>query len=168
MIRHKDGLASVIMGNHGLRARHDAAQHRDLALVHRPPAPRGDHVPIDIDDLPHLLRYQRRQQGRVGPDTLKLPKKLAQGCALIAPAKPRLERMLVGIKRAEAVDTPQGGKKQRLKAAQKRLLAVMQQGKVLGRMRRLIGLYRLRELRHHRVKGMLLVEPMGQHMHADE
>ena len=34
MIRHKDGLASVIMGNHGLRARHDAAQHGDLALVH--------------------------------------------------------------------------------------------------------------------------------------
>jgi hypothetical protein len=46
--------------------------------------------------------------------------------------------MLLGIKRAEAVDTPQGGKKQGLKAAQKRLLAVMQQGKVIARMRLLI------------------------------
>ena len=74
----------------------------------------------------------------------------------------------MGIKRAEAVDTPQGGKKQGLKAAQKRLLAVMQQGKVIARMRLLIGLYRLRELSHHRVKGMLLVEPMGKQMHADK
>jgi len=75
--------------------------------------------------------------------------------------------MLVGIKRAEAVDTPQGGKKQRLKAAHKRLLAVMHQGTVSARMRLLLGLYRLRELSHNRVKGMLLVEPMGNHMHAD-
>ena len=74
----------------------------------------------------------------------------------------------MGIKRAEAVDTPQGGKKQGLKAAQKRLLAVMQQGKVIARMRLLIGLYRLRELSHHRGEGMLLVEPMGQQMHTDE
>jgi hypothetical protein len=44
----------------------------------------------------------------------------------------------------------------------------MQQGKVVTRMRRLLGLYRLCELRHHRVKGMLLVEPMGKYMHADE
>ena len=73
----------------------------------------------------------------------------------------------MGLKRAEAVDTPQGGKKQGLQAAQKRLLAVMQQGKVIARMRLLLGLYRLRELRHHRVKGLLLVEPMGNHMHTD-
>ena len=73
----------------------------------------------------------------------------------------------MGIKRAEAVDTPQGGKKQGLKAAQQRLLAVMQQGKVIARMRLLLGMDRLRELSHHRVKGMLLVEPMGKQMHAD-
>ena len=76
--------------------------------------------------------------------------------------------MLVGIKLAEAVNTPQGGKKQRLKAAHKRLRTMMQQGKVVARMRLLIGLYRLRELSHNRVKGLLLVEPMGKHMHADE
>ena len=75
--------------------------------------------------------------------------------------------MLVGINRAEAVDPPQGGKKQGLKAAQKRLLAVMQQGKVIARMCLLLGLDRLRELSHHRVKGRLLVEPMGTHMHTD-
>ena len=66
------------MGNHGLRARHDAAQHGDLALVHGPPAPIGDHVPIDIDDLARLCRYQRRHQGLGGADALKLPQKLAQ------------------------------------------------------------------------------------------
>jgi len=44
----------------------------------------------------------------------------------------------------------------------------MQQGKVVARMRLLLGLYRLRELSHNRVKGLLLVEPMGQHMPADE
>ena len=42
----------------------------------------------------------------------------------------------------------------------------MQQGKVVVRMRRLIGLYRLLELGHHRAKGSLLVEPMGKQMHA--
>ena len=32
IIGHKEGLAGVIMGNHGLPARHDAAQHGDLPL----------------------------------------------------------------------------------------------------------------------------------------
>ena len=76
--------------------------------------------------------------------------------------------MLAGIEPREPVDTQQGGKKQRLKAAQKRLFAVMHQGKVIARMRLLLGLYRLCKLSYNRVKGMLLVEPMGQHMHADE
>lgn len=74
----------------------------------------------------------------------------------------------MGSTRTEAVDTPQGGKKQGLKAAHTRLLAVMQQGKVIARMRLLLGLYRLRALSHHRVKGLLWVEPMGKHMHTDE
>jgi len=73
----------------------------------------------------------------------------------------------VGIKRAEAVDTQHGGKKQRLKAAHKHLLAVMHQGTVIVRMRLLLGRYRLRELRYNRLKGMRLVEPMGKPMHAD-
>jgi hypothetical protein len=75
--------------------------------------------------------------------------------------------MLVGIKRAEAVDTPQGGKQPGLQAAPKRLLAVMQPGTGIARMRLLIGLSRLRELRHHRGEGRRLVEPMGQHLHTD-
>jgi len=74
--------------------------------------------------------------------------------------------MLVGIKLAEAVNPEQGGKKQRLKAAHKRLLAVMQQGKVIAWMRLLLSLYRLCELSHNRRKGLLLVEPMGKDMHA--
>src|SRR5215470_6420651 len=49
----------------------------------------------------------------------------------------------------------------------KRRLAVMQQGKVIFRMRLLIGLDRLRQLGHHRAKGIVLVEPMGKQMHPD-
>jgi hypothetical protein len=81
-------------------------------------------------------------------------------------SKQRGERMLVGSEPGEAVDTQQGRKKQRLPAAHKRLLAVMHQGKVVVRMRGLLGLYRLLELGHHWAKGMLLVEPMGKQMHA--
>ena len=156
------------MGNHGLRARHDAAQHGDLALVHGQPAPIGDHVPIDIDDWARLGRYQRGQQDLGGTHTFKLSQKLTQRRAVIAPAKERCERMLMGIERAEAVDATQRRKKQRLKAAQKRRLAVMQQGKVIARMRLLMRLYRLRELGHNRAKGIVLVEPMGKQMHADK
>ena len=44
----------------------------------------------------------------------------------------------------------------------------MQQGKVLVWMPVLLGLYGLLELGHHRLKGVLLVEPMGKQMHADK
>jgi hypothetical protein len=78
IICHKDGLPSFIMGNHGLRARHDAAKHGDLALVHGLPAPVGDHVPIDVDELAHLGRYQYRHQCLGGTDALQVPQKLTQ------------------------------------------------------------------------------------------
>ena len=45
---------------------------------------------------------------------------------------------------------------------------MMQQGKVVARMRVLMSLYRLCELGHHRAKGLVLVEPMGKQMHADK
>jgi hypothetical protein len=57
MIRHKDGITRFVVGNDGLRARHDAAPHGDLALVHGHPTPIGDHMPIDIRDLAGLGRY---------------------------------------------------------------------------------------------------------------
>ena len=76
--------------------------------------------------------------------------------------------MLVGIERGESVDATQRRKKQRLKAAHKRRLAVMQQGKVVARMRVLMRLYCLGELGHNRAKGLMLVEPMGKQMHADK
>src|SRR6266404_1081419 len=44
----------------------------------------------------------------------------------------------------------------------------MQQGKVLVWMPVLIGLYGLLELGHHRLNGVLLVEPMGKQMHTDK
>jgi len=122
---------------------------------------------MSIDHLAHLLREQRRHQGLGGPDTLALTQQLMQRPAVIAPAKQGPERRLAGSELREPVDTQQGGKKQGLKAAQKRLLAVMHQGKVIARMRGLLGLYRLRELSHNRVTGRRLGEPMGTHMHAD-
>jgi hypothetical protein len=49
-----------------------------------------------------------------------------------------------------------------------RRLAVMSQGKVVVRMRVLMGLYGRRELGHNRVKGPLVVEPMRTEMHAHQ
>jgi len=45
------------------------------------------------------------------------------------------ERMFMGIERGESVDAKPGRKKQRLKAAHKRRRTMMQQGKVVARMR---------------------------------
>ena len=73
----------------------------------------------------------------------------------------------MGIERGEAVDATQRRKKQRLKAVQKRRLAMMQQRKVIARMRVFLRLDRLGELGHNRAKGLVLVEPMGKQMHAD-
>jgi hypothetical protein len=84
-----------------------------------------------------------------------------------APATQGPERRRAGIELREPVETHHGGKTQGLKAVHKRLRAGMQQGKVIARRRLLLGLYRLRALRHNRVKGLRLVEPMGTHMHAD-
>jgi hypothetical protein len=78
IIRYKEGLPGVIMGNHGLRARHNAAQHGDLALVHGHPAPIGDHMTIDIGDWARLGRYQCGQQHLGGTHTFKLSQKLTQ------------------------------------------------------------------------------------------
>ena len=74
----------------------------------------------------------------------------------------------MGIERGEAVDATQWRTKQRLKAAHKRRLARMQPGKVVARMRVCMRLYHLRELGHNRAQGRVLVEPMGQQMHADK
>ena len=154
------------MGDDSVRARHNAAQHGDLALVHRRPAPVGNHVPIDIGDPTGLVRHQRGQQRRCSINAFELSQKLTQRGAVIAPAKQRLERMLVGIKRGEALDAKQGRKKQGLKTATQRLVAMMQQSKVVCWMCALMGLNRLLETGHYRLKGLLLVEPMGKKMHA--
>jgi hypothetical protein len=74
----------------------------------------------------------------------------------------------MGIKGGESVDATQRRKKQCVKAAQKRRLAMMLQGKVIARRRVLMRLYRLGELGHNRAKGLVLIEPMGQQMHADK
>jgi len=73
----------------------------------------------------------------------------------------------MGIERGEAVDATPRRNKQPLQAAQKRRLAMMQQGQVVARMRGLLRRYRLGELGHNRAKGLVLVEPMGTQMHAD-
>jgi hypothetical protein len=74
----------------------------------------------------------------------------------------------MGIKGGESVDATQRRKKQCVKAAQKRRLAMRQQGTVIARMRVLLRLYRVGELGHNRAKGLVLIAPMGQQMHADK
>ena len=85
---------------------------------------------------------------------------------MIAPAKQRLKRMLVGIESGQCLDPQQGGKKQGLKAPPQRLLAVMQQREVIVGLGALMGLDGLGELGHNRAKGIVLIEPMGKEMHA--
>jgi len=70
------------------------------------------------------------------------------------------------IQPSESIDAHPGRKKQRVKAPPQRLRAVMYQGKIVARMRVLMGLYHLRALLHHRIKEPLLVEPSGKQMHA--
>jgi hypothetical protein len=74
--------------------------------------------------------------------------------------------MLVRIKRGEALDAKQGRNKQGLQAATQRLVAMMQQGAVICWMGALMALKRLLEPGHHRLKGLLLGEPMGKQMDA--
>ena len=68
--------------------------------------------------------------------------------------------------RGEALDAPQGGKKQGLEAATQRLVAMRQPGKVVCGMGVLMGRNRLRETGSHGLKGLRLSEPMGKKMHA--
>ena len=76
--------------------------------------------------------------------------------------------MFLGLEGGEAVDATQRRKTPGLQAVQKRRLAMMQQGKVVARMRVFMRRYRLRDLGHNRVQGPVLVEPMGKQMHADK
>ena len=72
----------------------------------------------------------------------------------------------MGSERGASVEAKQGGKKQGLKAPKPRPLAVRHQGQVVACMRALMGGYHLLEAGHNRAKGMRLVEPVGQEMHA--
>jgi hypothetical protein len=123
-------------------------------------------VPIDIGDLTGLVRHQRGPQRRCSINAFELSQKLTQRGAVIAAAQQRLERLLMGIKRREALNAKQGRKKQSLKTATQRLVAMMQQSKVVFWMCALMGLNRLLETRHYLLKGLLLVEPMGKKMYA--
>ena len=123
-------------------------------------------MPIDRRDLAGLGRYQRGHEGLIGPDALQLSKERRQGGALRAVTEQRGEWMLARIKLSEVLDAKEGGKKEGLKTVTQRLLAVMYQGKVVVRMRVLMGLYGLRELGDHQVKGPLVVKPMRKEMHA--
>ena len=87
---------------------------------------------------------------------------------MILPAKERGERMLMGITGGESVDATQRRNKPRVKAAHTRRLAMMEQSTVIARMRVCMRLYRLGEPGHHRATGLVLVEPLGNQMHADK
>ena len=122
---------------------------------------------VNVGDLTHGVRHQRRHQSLGGSNPLQLSQKLTQRRAVIAPAKQRLKRMLVGIESGQGRDPQQGGKKQGLKAPPQRLLAVMQQREVIVGLGALMGLDGLSELGHNRAKGIVLIEPMGKEMHAN-
>ena len=123
-------------------------------------------MPIDIGDLTSLVRHQRRQQRRCSANAFELSQKLTQRGTVIALAKQRLERLLMGVKRREGLNAKQRRKKQGRKTATQRLVAMMQQSKVVFWMGLLMSFNRLLETSHYQLKGLLLVEPMGKKMHA--
>src|SRR5438445_2565356 len=166
MIRHKDGRARGVVSHDGLRARHDAAPQGDPACGPGHPTPRGDHRPSKRRDLAGWGRYQRGPEGLIGPAALQVSKARRQGGAVRAANAKRGERMRARIKLGEGLEAKEGGKKEGLTTVPQRLLAVMEQGKVVVRMRVLMGLYGLRELGDNRVKGPLVVEPRRQELHA--
>ena len=87
---------------------------------------------------------------------------------MIAPAKQRLKRMLMGIEARQLLDPHQGGKEQRLQTAQQGLVAVMQQGKVGVGMTLLIDRDGLFEAGDNRCEATLLIEPTCKEMDADK
>jgi hypothetical protein len=116
MIGDKDGLTGFIMGDHRLRARHDAAKHGDLALMHTATTPIRYQMAIDIDEVAAGFGTQHGHQSLRRIDALKLPQKLVQRRTLIASAKQAFERMLTRIELTETADPQQGGQHQRQKA----------------------------------------------------
>ena len=76
--------------------------------------------------------------------------------------------MLVGIERRQGLDPQQGRKKQRLEATTQRLLAVMQQGKVVVGMLRAIGVHRLLQQGHDRAHTPVLLPPRCEYVHANK
>jgi len=85
---------------------------------------------------------------------------------VIALAKPRLERLRMGVKRREGRKAKQRRKKQGRQTATPRLVAMRSQRKVVCGMGCLLGCNRLLATSHYRLKSLLLVEPMGNKRHA--
>lgn len=123
---------------------------------------------IDVGKLPDLLGHQRRSQRPSSIDALELPKELRQRGTGIPPAQQRLQRMLVGIECRQGLDPQQGCNHQRLEATMQRLLAVMQQGKVVVGMLRALGVNRLLQQGHDRAHTPVLGPPCCEYVHANK
>ena len=120
---------------------------------------------IDIDKLAALGGQEDRQQRCPGLHPCKLAEQLTQRRLVVATANKRRKRMRVGIEAAEAFNPSQRGQNQGLQTPPKGRVAVMQPGKVLTRMGALMRADGLFEPRHHRLKGIVLIEPAGKQMH---
>jgi hypothetical protein len=77
-IRPTEGRGHGLMGDDGLRAGHGTPQHGERARVQCPPAPLGDHGPIDSDARAGVGREQDGPPLRGGPHALTLPQALTQ------------------------------------------------------------------------------------------
>src|SRR5215470_14754202 len=76
--------------------------------------------------------------------------------------------MRVGIERREGLDPHEGGKQQRLEATTQRLLAVMQEGKVVSGMLRALGVNRLLQQGHDRTHTPVWWPPRCASMDTNE
>ena len=161
-------MSRFVMGDDGLGAGHDAPEHGDLALVQGASAPIGDHVAIDIGEAPRGVRNQSAHQRLGGIDAFELSQELSQGRTLVALANQCGQGMLARIEGGEGVDAQQGGQHKGLKAALQGRLAVMQQGKVIVRMRLAIGLGSRLKLGDDWAKGPELLEPVRKDVDAHQ
>ena len=146
---------------------HATPQHGARALVHCPPAPRGDPGPLARDARACWGREQDGPHRLGGTHALTVPQALTPRCGGRPPAQKRGARRRLGRERGEAVEAKQWRKQPRLQAAPKRRRAMRHQGTGVARMRGFMRLSHLRELGHNRAQGRVLVEPMGPPLHAD-
>ena len=123
---------------------------------------------IDLATLPSLRWDQRWDQRWCGLDALSWSQKLRERRALRASPLECHQGRLLAIALRELPDPQQGRIDHRLKTQQERGLCMMQQGKVLLRMLRALGLHRVLQQGNDRAHTPVLLHPSFEEVDANK